>query len=64
MIARADAIHLPFKERAFDLVIGSPPYTDARDYLEDGANLGISRDCRAWVDWMLGVTEEALRAPG
>lgn len=61
MIVRGDALRLPFPDRAFDLVIGSPPYIDARLYLEDGVNLGVSRDCLEWVDWMLKVTEEALR---
>jgi hypothetical protein len=61
MNARADAVRLPFADRTFDLVMGSPPYIDARLYLEDGADLGISRDCREWVEWMLAVTIEALR---
>jgi hypothetical protein len=56
MIARADAVRLPFADRTVDLVMGSPPYIDARLYLEDGADLGISRDCREWVEWMLAVT--------
>lgn len=45
----------------FDLVFGSPPYADARLYLEDGQDLGISRDCFQWVEWMLEVTTEAHR---
>ena len=45
----------------FDLVLGSPPYVDARLYLEGGENLGISRDAFQWVDWMLNVTTEAHR---
>jgi hypothetical protein len=61
MIVRADAVRLPFRSRQFDLVVGSPPYIDARLYLEDGEDLGIARDCRAWVEWMLLVTTEALR---
>jgi hypothetical protein len=61
MIVRADAVRLPFRSRQFDLVIGSPPYIDARLYLENGEDLGIARDCRAWVEWMLLVTTEALR---
>jgi hypothetical protein len=61
VIARADAVRLPFADQTFDLVMGSPPYVDARLYLEDGRNLGISRDCREWVEWMLAVTTEALR---
>jgi hypothetical protein len=61
MIVRADAVRLPFRSGQFDLVIGSPPYMDARLYLENGEDLGIARDCRAWVEWMLLVTTEALR---
>lgn len=60
-VVRSDAARLPFADKTFDLVIGSPPYVDARDYLEDGVNLGISRECEEWVSWMLDVTAEALR---
>lgn len=52
----ADALHLPFADQQFDAVIGSPPYCDARTY-----GIGAQRDCAEWVDWMLGVTTEALR---
>lgn len=45
-----------------NMMIGSPPYCDARDYLEDGKNLNVARDCLAWVEWMLEVTEAAARA--
>lgn len=45
----------------FDLVFGSPPYVDARLYLEAGEDLGVSRDCFQWVEWMLQVTIEAHR---
>jgi hypothetical protein len=61
MILRADALRLPFADRSFDLVMGSPPYVDARLYLENGQDLGIARKCQAWVRWMLDVTAEALR---
>ena len=61
LLAQADALRLPLSDRSVDLVMGSPPYTDARLYLEDGKDLGISRDCQEWVDWMLHVTAEALR---
>ena len=44
-----------------DLVFGSPPYMDARLYLEDGVDLGVSRDCIEWVAWMLEVSEAAAR---
>jgi site-specific DNA-methyltransferase (cytosine-N4-specific) len=47
---------------SIDLVFGSPPYENARLYLEDGADLGIARDTDAWVKWMVEVYREALRA--
>jgi hypothetical protein len=61
MFIKGDAGRLPFADRSFDLVVGSPPYLDSRLYLEDGKNLGIARDCRAWIAWMLVVTAECLR---
>lgn len=61
MITRADAVRLPFADASMDLVIGSPPYIDARLYLEGGRDLGISRNLDEWVAWMLAVTREALR---
>lgn len=39
-----------------DLVFGSPPYMDARTYGIDAVY-----DCQEWVDWMLWVTEAAVR---
>jgi hypothetical protein len=61
MFVRGDAVRLPFPDRTFDLVIGSPPYLDSRLYLEGGKDLGVARNCRQWVEWMLGVTTECLR---
>lgn len=61
VFAVADAARLPLPDSSVDLVIGSPPYADARLYLEDGEDLGISRNQFEWVDWMLEVTAEALR---
>lgn len=60
-LIKADARRIPLADRSVDLVIGSPPYVDARLYLEDGVDLGIARKCDAWIEWMLGVTAEALR---
>lgn len=51
-----DAERLPFADRSFDLVFGSPPYCDARTY-----GIEAQRDVRAWVTWMLRVTDEAMR---
>lgn len=50
-------------EASVDLVFGSPSYMDARTYndgtLPEGAV--TVRDCQQWVDWMLDVTEAAVR---
>lgn len=56
LFAQADALRLPLPDQSVDLVLGSPPYCDARTY-----GIGAQRDAREWVDWMLLVTEEALR---
>lgn len=51
-------------ERNIDLVMGSPPYTDARTY-DDGTlppGAVVVRDCLQWVDWMLDVTAAAVHA--
>lgn len=61
LFAKADAGQIPLPDQSVDLVFGSPPYTDARLYLENGKDLGISRNVEAWVDWMFAVTNEALR---
>lgn len=42
--------------------MGSPPYAQARDYLEKGVNWGIAREVDEWVEWMCQVTWEAMRA--
>lgn len=39
-----------------DLVFGSPPYMDARTYGIDAVY-----DCEEWVEWMLKVSEAAIR---
>jgi hypothetical protein len=44
-----------------DLVFGSPPYSKARQYLENGKDLGIARNVGEWVEWMVGVYREAVR---
>jgi len=61
LLAQADAGRLPLADKSVDLVIGSPPYADARLYLENGKDLGIARRCSEWVEWMLLITTEALR---
>lgn len=61
LVVQADAGRIPLGDRSVDLVIGSPPYLDARKYLEGGVDLKIARGVRAWVDWMVAMTEEALR---
>lgn len=63
-IIQADAIDFLKAQPAdsLDLVFGSPPYEQARLYLEAGANLGVSRKTDAWVRWMVEVWIEAQRA--
>ena len=56
MIAVADAVSLPFKDDAFDMVMGSPPYCAARDY-----GIGAGRGYFEWHYWMYDVTKEAMR---
>jgi hypothetical protein len=53
---KGDATRLPFEDGAVDLVLGSPPYLDARTY-----GIGAQRKCQAWIDWMIDVTTEATR---
>ena len=45
-----------------DLVLGSPPYEQARLYLEGGVNLGVARKTEAWVSWMVDVFQAAQQA--
>lgn len=62
-IEQSDAIdflrRLP--DDAVDLVVTSPPYTDARLYLEGGQDLGIARGAEEWVTWMAEVCHELRR---
>jgi hypothetical protein len=53
---QGNASALPLADRSVDLVLGSPPYLDARTY-----GIGAQRDCAEWIDWMLAVTAEACR---
>lgn len=53
---RADAARLPLRDKSVDLVVGSPPYLDARTY-----GIGVEYKPDAWVEFMHGVTVEALR---
>jgi hypothetical protein len=46
---------------SLNLVFGSPPYEDARLYLEGGEDSGIARGTDAWVAWMVDVYQAALR---
>lgn len=61
LLVQGDVCRIPLADQSVDLVFGSPPYVDARLYLEQGRDLGIARGCAEWVAWMLGVTTEALR---
>jgi len=44
-----------------DLVFGSPPYEQARLYLENGKDMKIARNTEDWVAWMVEVFKESLR---
>jgi hypothetical protein len=44
-----------------DLIFGSPPYEDARAYLEDGKDLRIALNTSDWVAWMVEVYRAARR---
>jgi site-specific DNA-methyltransferase (adenine-specific)/site-specific DNA-methyltransferase (cytosine-N4-specific) len=44
-----------------DLVVCSPPYEDARLYLEEGEDPGIAMGTEEWVAWMVKVVNAALR---
>ncbi len=48
-------------EKSVDLTLFSPPYEQARLYLENGYDLGISRDTEEWVAWMVEVFRACLR---
>lgn len=63
-IVQADAIDFlrAQSEGSLDLVFGSPPYEQARLYLEDGQDLAIARDTEEWVAWMVEVFQSALHA--
>lgn len=63
-IVQADAIGFLRRQPAgsFDLVFGSPPYEQARLYLEDGRDIGIARNTEAWVAWMVDVFRASLHA--
>lgn len=44
-----------------DLCFFSPPYEQARLYLEGGVDLGVARDTEAWAAWILQVFRACLR---
>ena len=62
-IERGDALEWlrGLQSDSMDLVFGSPPYEQARLYLEGGKNLGVARKTEAWVSWMVEVYREASR---
>ena len=63
-VQRADCLEwlAALPESSVDLVFGSPPYEQARLYLENGEDLDIARDTEQWVAWMVEVTRAALKA--
>jgi hypothetical protein len=46
---------------SIDLVFGSPPYEQARLYLENGEDRAIARNTQEWVSWMADVFQAAVR---
>jgi hypothetical protein len=48
-------------DQSVDLVFCSPPYEQARLYLEGGQNLGVARKTEEWVAWLVGFFREATR---
>ena len=44
-----------------NLLLCSPPYEQARLYLEGGKDLGVSRPTEEWVAWMVEFVAAALR---
>ncbi len=63
LVEQGDCLQLmrQMPDGCVDLVFFSPPYTGARLYLENGADLGIARDVEAWVAWMVEVFRECRR---
>lgn len=49
------------KPASVDLVFGSPPYEDIREYKEGKKSTGIAKRTDKWVDWMVIVYQHALR---
>ncbi len=62
-IEQADCLEWFARQPAgsIDLVFGSPPYEQARLYLETGEDRGIARTTDQWVAWMIEVYQAALR---
>lgn len=64
-VVQADAVEFmdSLPTDSVDLVLGSPPYMDARTYQDGTLPKGAVtvRDCQEWVDWMLNVSEAAVR---
>lgn len=62
-VCRDDAIswlrELP--SQSVDLVFGSGPYEDCREYREDGVPTNVFVSTEHWVKWMADVYQESLR---
>ena len=54
--AQADATRIPLADDSVDLVIGSPPYMDARSY-----GINAQRGVEEWINFMIRCTAEAVR---
>lgn len=60
-IVKSDALEFlrSLAPDSVDLCFFSPPYTEARLYLEDGEDLGIARDAEEWSAWMVEIFRAA-----
>lgn len=61
LLFQADAARLPIADASVDLMIGSSPYTDRRDYPGAPAGAKMSYKTDEWIKWMLICTREGLR---
>jgi DNA modification methylase len=50
-----------YPDRYFDQVFGSPPFTNARIYRDNGEPIVLYRNVEEWVAWMVEVYKAALR---
>lgn len=61
MFRIGDATKTRLPPRCVDLVLGSPPYTNRRTYIDASNAIDMRRKAMEWVPWMMDVTREGLR---